>query len=146
IANHRDHGTAQNGGGDYTGWSSPRFTTDHIINNIDNGEKYPVMFSLNCMSGWFDGETDSNSGNWESIGEVGIRVANKGFVAVIASTRVSYSGFNDELCRGFYDGMFPDFDPDYPTNSSANPYNTKVSMVSILRGWGRVDRLDILWY
>jgi len=143
IANHRDHGCSANDPYySYTGWSYPQFTTDNIINDIANGEKYPIMFSLNCESGWFDGETDSNSGNWESIGEVGIRVADRGFVSVIASTRVSYSGYNDELCRGFYDGMFPDFDPNYPNGGSTNPYDTAVFKMSQVMNYGKFWMYD----
>ena len=142
IANHRDHGDAQNGGGSYTGWSHPNFTTNHIINDLSNGPMYPVMFSINCNSGWFDGETDTYSGNYESIGEVGIRADNKGCVAVVCSTRVSYSGYNDELCRGFYDGMFPDFDPAYPDGSSANPYSTAVYKMSQVLNFGKFWMYD----
>ena len=142
IANHRDHGAAQNDGYSYTGWSYPQFTTNDILNNINNGEMWPVMFSLNCDSGWFDGETDQNSGNYESIGEVGLRVANKGFVAVICSTRVSYSGYNDEFCRGLYDGIFEDFDPDYPNGGSANPYDTAVYRISQIMNYGKFWMYD----
>ena len=143
IANHRDHGASQNDGYSYTGWSSPQFDTDHILNDIDNGEKYPVMFSLNCDSGWFDGETDSNSGNYESIGEIGIRVENKGFIAVVASTRVSYSGYNDELCVGFYDAMFQEFDPSYPDGGGTNPYTTELYRISQIVNYGKFWMYDI---
>jgi len=130
IANHRDHGGE-------TGWSAPSFTTSNVLNDLDNGAKYPVMFSINCLSGYFDKET--SGGGPECLAEIALRV---GFVAVIASSRVSWSGYNDELCRGFYDGMFPDFDPDYPTTSSANPYNTGVFMVSQVLNYGKFWMYD----
>jgi hypothetical protein len=142
IANHRDHGASQNDGYSYTGWSYPQFSTANILDNIHNGEKYPVMFSLNCESGWFDGETDPYSGNYESIGEIGLRAAGKGFVGVIASTRVSYSGYNDELCRGLFDGMFPGFDPDYPNGGSSNPYDTEVHLLSQVMNYGKFWMYD----
>jgi hypothetical protein len=142
IANHRDHGAAENDGYSYTGWSSPQFDTNHIQNDLSNGEMYSIMFALHCDSGWFDGETDSNSGNWESIGEVGIRVANKGFVAVIASSRVSYSGYNDEFCCGLFDAMWEDFDPDYPNGGSATPYNTEVYRISQVMNFGKFWMYD----
>jgi len=143
IANHRDHGDSQNDEGSYTGWSAPQFDTTNILSNLNNGEKYPVMFSLNCNSGWFDGETDTHTTyNYESIGEVGLRVENKGFVAVIASTRVSYSGYNDEFCRGLYDGMFPGFDPSYPNGGSANPYSTAVYKISQIMNYGKFWMYD----
>ena len=142
IANHRDHGAAQNDGYSYTGWSAPQFDTTNIQNSIFNGRKYPIMFSLNCDSGWFDGETDSNAGNYESIAEVGLRVADRGFVAVLASTRVSYSGYNDEFCIGLYDAMWSSFDPNYPNGGSANPYPTEVFRVSQVMNFGKFWMYD----
>ena len=143
IANHRDHGSSANDPSmTETGWSHPQFNTDHILNDIDNGEMYPIMFSLNCESGWFDGETDTNSGNYESIGEVGLRVANKGFVAVVAHTRVSYSGYNDEIGRGHYDAMFSDFDPEYPNDNSTNPYTTEVFKMSQIMNYAKFWMYD----
>ena len=143
IANHRDHGASENDGYSYSGWSYPQFDTTNIQNDLSNGEMYPVMFALHCDSGWFDGETDSDSGNWESIGEIGIRVADKGFVAVIASTRVSYSGYNDELCVGLFDAMWSDFNPEYPDNESMNPYNTEVYRISQVMNYGKFWMYDI---
>ena len=142
IANHRDHGASMNDGYYYTGWSSPRFTTDDILYNIENGRMLPVMFSLNCDSGWFDGETDLNSGNYESIGEIGIRVEDRGFAAVIASSRVSYSGYNDELCCGLFDAIWSDFDPQYPNVESANPYDTEVYKISQVLNYGKFWMYD----
>jgi len=143
IANHRDHGSSENDPDmSYTGWSGPLFTNDHITDDIENGKMYPIMYALHCESGWFDGETDSNSGNWESIGEVGIRVENKGFVAVIASTRVSYSGYNDEFCVGLYDAMWSNFDPDYPNGESTNPYDTEVYRISQVMNYGKFWMYD----
>jgi hypothetical protein len=142
IANHRDHGAAENDGYSYTGWSYPQFDTANIQNSIFNGREYPVMFSLNCDSGWFDGETDTNSGNYESIGEVGLRVADRGFVAVLASTRVSYSGYNDEFCCGLYDAMWSTFDPNYPNGNSANPYPTEVYRISQVMNFGKFWMYD----
>jgi hypothetical protein len=143
IANHRDHGASQNDGYDYTGWSKPSFTNEDILDHIDNGRMYPVMFSLNCDSGWFDGETDlEGGGNFESIGEIGIRVEDGGFSAVIAATRVSYSGYNDEFCCGLYDAMWSDFDPNYPNEESANPYNTEVYRISQVMNYGKFWMYD----
>ncbi len=141
IANHRDHGAAQNDGYSYTGWSSPQFDTTHI-QSLTNGRMYPVMFALHCDSGWFDGETDSNSGNYESIGEVGLRVENKGFVATIASSRVSYSGYNDEFCCGLFDAMWPDFDPNYPNNGSSNPIASPVYKIAQIMNYGKFWMYD----
>jgi len=132
IANHRDHGWER-------GWSHPEFSTINVMNDLDNGAKYPVMFSINCMSGWFDAET--SGGGTECLAEIALTVDN-GFVAVLAHTRISWSGLNDELNRGFYDGMFSDFDPDYPNVGSANPYTTEVFKISQIMNYGKFWMYD----
>ena len=48
----------------------------------------------------------------ECFAEEFLRKDGGGAVAVFAATRVSYSGYNDYLCRGFYDAQWPDFDTD----------------------------------
>lgn len=111
IVNHRDHGNAKNWEfGSYDGWGDPYYTTAHM-SGLTNGDKLPVVFSINCLTGWFDGETDSNTGNDECFCEEFLRKQNGGAVAAIGSTRVSYSGYNDHLCKGFYDAIWPDFIP-----------------------------------
>lgn len=103
ILNHRDHGSRD-------GWGDPSF---HIseLSQLDNGELLPIVFSLNCETGWFDHETDGDGGtNSESFCEEFLRLDDKGAVGVFGATRVSYSGYNDFLCRGFYDAMWPEFD------------------------------------
>ncbi len=121
LANHRDHGDSRNDGGSFDGWGHPRFTTDHVP-QLNNGDFTPVFFSLNCMSGWFDGETDENGGNYESLGEELLRKADGGAVAFLAMTRVSYSGYNDEIDRGLIDAIFPNYDPTYPNDTTTNQY------------------------
>jgi len=96
ILNHRDHGFED-------GWGDPYFDTGHIA-GLTNGELLPVVFSINCLTGRFDG--------MECFAEEFLRKDGGGAVAVFAATRVSYSGYNDYLCRGFYDAMWPDFDTD----------------------------------
>ncbi len=95
ILNHRDHGFEQ-------GWGDPYFDTSHIA-VLTNGDLLPVVFSVNCLTGRFDG--------YESFCEEFVRKTNGGAVAAFGATRVSYSGYNDFLCRGFYDAIWPDFDP-----------------------------------
>lgn len=94
IVNHRDHGGTH-------AWGDPYFDTDHI-NSLSNGDLLPIVFSINCQTGWFDGE--------ECFCEVFIKKTNGGAVGIFGATRVSYSGYNDFLCLGFYDGLWPDFD------------------------------------
>jgi len=94
IVNHRDHGGIH-------AWGDPYFDTSHI-NSLSNGDLLPIVFSINCQTGWFDGE--------ESFCEVFIKKSNGGTVGIVGATRVSYSGYNDYLCLGFYDAVWPEFD------------------------------------
>ncbi len=102
---HRDHGSR-------TLWNDPYFTADDV-DNLKNGSLQPLVFSINCQTGWFDNETDlskCNTGaNEESFIEHWIRNQNGGSIGLIASTRVSYSGHNDRLAWGFMDAIYPDF-------------------------------------
>jgi Peptidase family C25/Propeptide_C25 len=94
LLNHRDHG-------DVSGWGDPYFTISHI-NSLSNGELLPVVFSLNCLTGQFD--------TGECFCEAFLKKPNGGAVAIFGATEVSYSGYNDYLCRGLYDAMWPNFD------------------------------------
>lgn len=96
ILNHRDHGME-------SGWGDPYFTTSDF-SSFSNRELLPVVFSLNCLTGRFD--------NGECFCEEFLRKDDGGVVAAFSATRVSYSGYNDYLCRGFYDAQWPDFDQD----------------------------------
>jgi len=97
IVNHRDHGFTH-------GWGDPYYDIDHI-DNLSNEELLPIVFSINCDSGRFDTEEG------ECFCEEFTRKNNGGAIGAVGATRVSYSGLNDFLCRGFYDAIWPDFDP-----------------------------------
>ncbi len=117
---HRDHGMDRNGGYGRTGWGDPYFTDTHV-EALANGALTPVVFSINCQSGWFDGETDHvTTRNYESFSELFLRKAGGGAVGVIGAVRNSYSGYNDALAKGFIDSIWPDFLPSVPNNSGAS--------------------------
>ena len=138
IANHRDHGQSLNDGFSTGGWSHPRFRTDNI-DQLTNGAKLPVMFSINCQTGWFDGETDGRSSyDYECFGEQLLLYPDGGVVGFVGSTRNSFSGYNDELCRGYYDAMFPGFDPDYPAASLVNPLSDPLYKISQVLLFGKL--------
>ncbi|ETR69461.1 MAG: hypothetical protein OMM_09577 [Candidatus Magnetoglobus multicellularis str. Araruama] len=88
---------------------------------MTNGNLLPVVMSINCQTGWFDGETDEfDHREFESFAEQFLRKENGGTVGIFAATRNSYSGFNDALAKGFIDSVFPGFLQDVPNNSGAN--------------------------
>ncbi len=102
ILNHRDHGST-------SGWGDPEFYKTHIA-SLSNANLLPVCFSINCQTGWFDSETDGISSTFECFCEEFLRKNNGGVVGIIGASRTSLSGYNDYLCRGFYDAIWPDFD------------------------------------
>ncbi|WED24560.1 C25 family cysteine peptidase [Vibrio sp. JC009] len=93
---HRDHGY---GGG--SGWAHPHYTSDHT-RSLANDHTYPFVFSLNCATGWFDGQ-DSFAESW-------VLNPDRGAVAFIGAARVSYSGFNDLFHVGLLDSFWEDYD------------------------------------
>ena len=101
ILNHRDHGGEE-------AWGDPYFDTNHIA-TLTNGDLLPIVYSINCLTGKFD--------NYECFCEKFVRKEDGGAVAAFGATRVSYSGYNDFLCRGFYDSQWPDFDPEIGTDT-----------------------------
>ena len=102
ILNHRDHGML-------SGWGDPYFTTSHV-STLTNGELLPVVFSLNCLTGAF--------ASGECFCEEFLRKSNGGAVGAYGASDVSYSGYNDYLCRGMYDAIWPQFDPQIGNNVS----------------------------
>ena len=120
LVYHRDHGDSRNiwhhpgggfGGGD--GWAHPEYIIANLT-GLANGELLPVVLSINCNTGWFDGETDQNddpalSQTVECFCEEITRRQNSGAVAAIGSTRISYTWANDYLLRGLIDAVWPDY-------------------------------------
>ncbi len=92
---HRDHGGS-------SGWSKPSFRTSDL-GSLANGELLPVIFSVNCASGRFDGA----SGWAEQI----LRQDGGGAVGVLGDTRNSPTWANNAITRGFFDAVFPDLLP-----------------------------------
>ncbi len=112
---HRDHGDSTNGPfGGSDGWGDPEFVAGDIA-QLNNSNEYPLVFSINCRSGWFDGETDRDGGatKVDCLGETLLKRKNAGASGFIGSTRISYSGYNDRLTKGLIDAAWPDFDPGY---------------------------------
>ncbi len=105
LLTHRDHGGV-------SGWGDPYYSTTHV-QALKNGNKLPVVWSINCQTGWFDNETDAESTETPSdavhFSEAWERNINGGAVGVIAASRVSYSGHNDRLIWGWTDAIWQNF-------------------------------------
>jgi Peptidase family C25/Propeptide_C25 len=117
---HRDHGMDRNDGYSHTGWGDPYYVETHIA-ALTNGELLPVVMSMNCQTGWFDGETDHHASyNYESFCELFLRKSGGGAVGVFGATRNSYSGHNDFMAEGIIDSVWPNFLPTVANSSGAS--------------------------
>ncbi|MDP8223367.1 MAG: C25 family cysteine peptidase [Candidatus Lernaella stagnicola] len=118
---HRDHGGTD-------GWSEPAFSAAQALALV-NGDKLPVVWSINCLTGYFDEETaKGGSDDTNRFSEAWERNPNGGAVGILASTRVSYSGRNDRMFWGWLDSMWPEFEPEWP-EGTANEPEWRMSMV-----------------
>ncbi len=84
LVQHRDHG-------EITGWADPSFHTSDLA-NLSNGEKTPMIMSINCLTGKFVSNCFAEN----------FFARPDGAVAVVAAVEVSYSYFNDYFCYGLY--------------------------------------------
>ncbi len=107
IVQHRDHGGE-------TGWGDPAYYVSNV-NTLTNGDKTPVVFSINCLTGAFD------YASGDCFCEALQKRPGGGAVGIVGATRVSYSGYNDLLTNGIYTAMWPNYDSShtstqYPTS------------------------------
>lgn len=109
LVAHRDHGWSQ-------GWVNPAFTTS-TVSSLINGALLPVVYSVNCASGWWETETDSG-GTTESLMEQLLLRSGGGMVGGLGDVRNSPSWANSALTRGFFDATWPNVAPEY---GSATP-------------------------
>lgn len=109
---HRDHGAPDL-------WEHPWFTTNNVLNDLNNGGMLPVVISVNCSSGWFDSETDKNASTFECMLEEMLRLDGGGAVGCLGDTRNSPSWPNTVLLKGFIDRVWPDALPSYGANTSS---------------------------
>jgi len=88
---HRDHGGR-------TGWYMPGF---HIgdVQALPTAKDAPVVFSINCETGWFDHASN------QSFAQSLMRSPG-GASAVLAASRISYSKYNDRFTEGLIKGIW----------------------------------------
>lgn len=108
---HRDHGI-------YRGWPFIEFDTI-CIESLNNGEKLPVVFSIDCDCGQFNYQP--THGNTDCFAETFLKKKGGGCVAIIAATTKTYPGPNDCMAKGFIEAIWP-----YPglINYSSNQPDT----------------------
>ncbi|MBL8306790.1 MAG: thrombospondin type 3 repeat-containing protein [Rubrivivax sp.] len=113
---HRDHGS-------WAGWGDPGFFISSLSQVAITGNRFPVVFSINCASGIFDNETVDLAGNIVGSGygpspastywaETFLRKSN-GALAIIGDTRDSSTRDNNHLSIGLFDALFPGLVPSF---------------------------------
>ncbi len=98
IFNYRGHGGI-------TGWSTGNFRNSDVL-ALENDRMLPVVISPTCQTGHFDDPTSDCFG--EAWLKAGGAAGESGGVAFWGSSRNSYGGYNDELCKGVYKAAFND--------------------------------------
>ncbi len=116
LLTHRDHGGRQR-------WVHPAYDALNVF-LLRNHSYLPVVWSVNCQTGWFDNETDfkkkpgikdRTQNDEESFSEWWERPlfrfldGDDGAVGIIAATRVTDSIYNDRLMWGWTDAIWPGF-------------------------------------
>ena len=124
---HRDHGSA-------TSWGDPSYSTSNV-SALTNGELRPVVWSVNCSTGFFDKETCATPSSTISFSETWERNASGGAVGVIGASRVSYSGHNDRLFWGWTDAVWPDFVSGY---SGTAPFSEPAYRMGDVLNYGKL--------
>lgn len=143
---HCDHGLL-------SGWHHPNFEmrdpdTDpgHMVPMDDpDSAFYPIVFSMNCDSGWFDNETDTVRFPWglvqipqtgpknECFCERALRFPDGGAVAVIGAARGSDADANDRLLDGLMAALYPTY-----AEGSISPWRLRLTSQRIGQAfrWG----------
>ena len=115
LVYHRDHGN-------WYGWGDPYFRTENLGEVSVVGNRFPVIFSINCASGVFDNETVDLPAN--TLGGYGTSVTSvywaeaflrktDGALAIIGDTRDSSTRDNSHLAIGLFDALFPGLAPGF---------------------------------
>jgi hypothetical protein len=89
---HRDHGWSD-------GWGTPGYGTGDV-QALTNGDRLPVVLSINCSSGAYDYDETSFAGE-------ALVKSNGGAVGVYGDTRDSPSTANTQMSLGFVDALLP---------------------------------------
>ena len=109
---HRDHGYEY-------GWGEPDYDK-YDLDNLNN-TKYPFVFSINCLTGRYDYSQETFTEKFHRM--------NQGALGLVAASEISYSFVNDTFVWGMFDGMWPDFMPDYgPFTHGPDPLRTCFGM------------------
>ena len=127
---HRDHGGV-------TEWGEPNFTSTHI-GQLNNGNKLPVVFSMNCLTGRYNQGT--------CFAEAFLRKEEGGCAGIFAASEESFSGYNDALALAMFEAIWPNPSFIKPFPSGVTPIqltNTPVYRLGDLLDYGFTKIKDV---
>ncbi|MFX1564464.1 MAG: C25 family cysteine peptidase [Promethearchaeota archaeon] len=122
----------------FDGWWNPPFYKEHFEEFSVGYHEWPLVLSLACNTGWFDGETDIESTegiyrdyyddtnpignvNIDGFCELATRLGNdKGAIAVVGSTRCSELKSNKFFLLGMIDALWDGFNQEYSVGRHLN--------------------------
>ena len=125
-------------------WRQPSFTNKDV-KSLSNGKLLPVVFSISCLTGKFDGDC---------IATRFLEKANGGSVATFAATQETYARLNTLLIGGMFDAIWPNPGfriklKDINSNISATPMPTYAlgqilnqGMVRLNESYGKSELVD----
>lgn len=79
-------------------WGNPYYEINNI-HSLSNGNKTPIVFSMNCCTGKFQYS--------ECFAEAFLRKANGGCVAIIAPSEETFDGYDESLAIGMFNAIWP---------------------------------------
>ncbi len=86
------------GHGGYNAWAEPNFTVTDA-SSLTNANKLPVVFSINCLTGRYNGQT--------CLAEALLRNSNGGGVAVFAASASTSTYMNNIFAQGIINSIWP---------------------------------------
>ncbi len=94
------------GHGAINGWANERIFNVSDMGFLNNQEKFPVFFSLDCIDGFWYFPPDIGTADNRSLAEELVRAPLSGASAMYAATGFGYASGHDILQRGFFQEVF----------------------------------------
>ncbi len=119
---------------------------------------YPLFFSINCSSGYFDNETDllmhydtltttpntETAAGDESFCEALVRKWEGGAIAAIGGSRGTHFWRNDILIDGLFEALFPDYTDETAMGLPGVPIR-QIGRIFLYGKYYMIPRLDCTW-
>jgi len=98
IVNFVGHGGVQQ-------WASENLLNNAAVASLSNSGKLPLFANLTCLTGFFHNPSPPGQ-DYSSLAETLLKAADRGAIAVWASTGMGFASGQDYLNRGLFDAIF----------------------------------------